>query len=101
MQTFANGHLPADFDDDLLQDLADEINATAQRAGRRGMRINFQFVCDALDGDGRLARAVLKRAGFKPCPELWATGMGNSEPETYTHMPSFSDRLTDILDDYT
>ena len=99
MQTFANGRLPA-FDDDMVQELADEIIAIARRAGGRGMRLDFNFVCDALDDNEDLARAVLKRAGFKPCPEQWATGKGNSEVRSYTYPPFLAERMTDILGYY-
>lgn len=97
MQNFANGRL-SKFDNEMVQELADVIAKTARRAGGRGMRIDFNLICDALDDDEDLARAVLTRAGFKRAPEQWAIGKGNSTVENYTYPVSFADALTDILD---
>ncbi|WP_412073053.1 hypothetical protein [Tritonibacter mobilis] len=99
MQNFANGRLPK-FDNEMVQELADVIAKTARRAGGRGMRIDFNLICDALDDDEDLARAVLTRAGFKRCPEQWAIGKGNSTVGNYTYPVSFADALADILDRY-
>ncbi|MDD9706957.1 hypothetical protein PVW53_06645 [Seohaeicola sp. SP36] len=97
MQTFANGQLPK-FDNDMVQELADAITKLARRAGGRGMRVNFAQICAALDDNEELAAAVLNRAGFKHCPEQWATGKGNSIVSDYTYPAGFSDALTEILD---
>lgn len=97
MQNFANGQLPR-FDNDMVQDLADAITKLARRAGGRGMRLDFAYICAALDDDEDLAEAVLARAGFKRCSEQWATGDGNSIVRNYSYPPSFADDLTEILD---
>lgn len=68
MQNFANGKLPR-FDNDMVQELADAIATLARRAGGRGMRLDFAYICAALDDDEDLAEAVLARAGFKRCSE--------------------------------
>lgn len=99
MQTFANGRLP-DFDDDMVQELADEIAKLARRGKARGMRINFEWLTDYLDGNVHLARAVLRRAGFRRCPVEYAIGGGNSRPEEFTYPEVFGERLEGILDDY-
>jgi hypothetical protein len=97
MQSFALGRLPR-FDNDMVQELADAIANLARRAGGRGMRVDFARICAALDDNEDLTEAVLTRAGFKRCPEQWATGKGNSTVADYTYPPSFADDLTDILD---
>lgn len=102
MQTFANGRLPTRnkdaFDDDLIQELADKLTALARRAGQRGMRIDFEWLSDAL-GE-RLARAVLRRAGFRRLPEQWATGEGDMRVDNYSYPPAFADKLEEIVDYY-
>lgn len=97
MQNFANGQLPR-FNNDMIQELADAIATLARRAGGRGMRVNFAQICAALDDNEDLTEAVLTRAGFKRCPEQWATGKGNSTVGDYTFPEGFADDLTDILD---
>src|SRR6056297_3319577 len=99
MTKFANGRTPAPtFDDDLIQELADKIVALARRAGGRGMRLDFEWLEDAIGG--RLARDVLRRAGFRRLPEQWAVGQGNSVPGEYTYLVVFAEDLEDIVDDY-
>lgn len=88
------------FDDYMVQELADAIAKLARRGGGRGMRIDFEFICDALEGDEELTRAVLQRAGGRRCPEQWAIGKGNSLPAHYTYPEVFAERLTDILGEY-
>lgn len=97
MQTFANGRLP-ELDDDLVQELADKLTALARRGGGRGMRLSFEWLADALGP--RLARAVLKRAGFRRLPEQWATGDGNTRPANYTYPEVFAEELAEIVDYY-
>lgn len=97
MQSFAQGRLPR-FNDNMVQELADAIATLARRAGGRGMRVNFAHICAALDDNEDLTEAVLTRAGFKRCPEQWATGKGNSVVSDYSYPVSFADGLTDILD---
>jgi len=96
MQTFANGH-PA-LDDDLVQELADKLTALARRGKGRGMRLNFEWLADAIGP--RLARSVLRRAGFRRCPEQWAIGAGNSRPGEFTFPDSFAEEMEEIVDDY-
>lgn len=98
MQTFASGRLPA-FDDDMVQELADEIAKLARRGRGRGMRIDFGWLADTLDSPS-LARAVLRRAGFRRCPAEYSIGSGNSRPEEFAYLVSFGERLEDILDEY-
>lgn len=95
---FDNGRLPTEhFDDDLVQELADKISALARRGGGRGMRVSFEWLEDAIGA--RLARTVLRRAGFRRLPEQWATGKGNSVPAEFTFPESFAEDLEDILFD--
>src|SRR6056297_279210 len=96
MQTFANGR-PA-LDDDLVQHLADKLSALALRGGGRGMRLTFEWLSDALGP--HLARAVLRRAGFRRLPEQWAIGDGDSVPGEYTYLVTFAEELEDTVDDY-
>ncbi len=97
MQTFQNGRLPT-FDDDLVQELADKITTLARRGGGRGMRLSFEWLSDALGP--RLARAVLRRAGFRRMPEQWAIGKGDTRPDAYTFPEVFAEEMTDILFDH-
>ena len=97
MQNFSNGR-PSKFDNEMVRKLADVIANTARRAGGRGIRIDFNLICDALDDDEALARVVLHRAGFERCPEQWATGKGNSLVGDHMYPASFANDLTDILD---
>lgn len=98
MQTFHNGRLPA-LDDNLVQELANKLTTLARRGRGRGMRLNFEWLSDALGP--RLARAVLKRAGFQRLPEQWAIGDGDSRPSRFTYPEVFAEELEDIVDDYT
>ena len=102
MQSFANGRLPAGnketFADDMIQELADNLTAFARRAGQRGLRINFYWLSDAL-GE-KLARAVLRRAGFRRLPDQWAIGDGDMRIENYAYPPAVADRLEGIVDWY-
>ncbi|MET4104079.1 hypothetical protein ABIE58_003528 [Roseovarius sp. MBR-78] len=97
MQNFANGRLPT-FDDGLVQELVDKLTTLASRGGGRGMRVSFDWLADALGP--RLARAVLKRAGFRRLPEQWAVGRGTSIPADYTFPEVFAEELEDILYDH-
>jgi len=89
----------ATFDDDLVQALADKLSALARRGRGRGMRVSFEWLSDALGT--QLARAVLKRAGFKPCPEQWAIGAGNSRPGEFTFPEVFAEQMEEVVDDYS
>ncbi|KZY44797.1 hypothetical protein A3731_10350 [Roseovarius sp. HI0049] len=97
MQTFHNGRLPA-IDDDLVQELADKLTTLARRGGGRGMRLNFEWLSDAIGP--RLARAVLRRAGFRRLPETWAIGDGDTRPGRFTYPEVFAEQLEEIVDDY-
>ncbi|SFQ56535.1 hypothetical protein SAMN05421853_11096 [Roseivivax halotolerans] len=96
MQTFANGQ-PA-LDNDMIQELADKLSALARRGGGRGMRVEFGWLADALGP--RIARAALKRAGFRRCPETWAIGDGDTRPGRFTFPESFIEQMEEIVDDY-
>lgn len=96
MQSFANGR-PA-IDDDLIQEVANKVTSLARRGRGRGMRLNFEWLSDALGP--RLARAVLKRAGFRRCPEQWAVGNGDSRPGEFTFPELFAEQMEEIVDDY-
>ena len=96
MQNFANGH-PA-LDDDLVQTLADKLSALARRGKGRGMRVSFEWLSDAIGP--HLACAVLKRAGFRRCPEQWAVGNGDSRPGEFTFPEVFAEQMEDILFDH-
>lgn len=106
MQNFSNGRPRLErnarpvFDEDLIEDLAEELVELAQRSGRRGIRIDYSLVRNALDENDALARAVLRHAGFKPCPAQWCTGRGNADVGNFTYPPNLADRLTNILEDY-
>lgn len=96
MQTFSNGH-PA-LDDDLVQELANKLTTLARRGGGRGMRLNFEWLADAIGP--RLARAVLRRAGFRRLPETWAIGDGDTRLGRFTYPEVFAEQLEEIVDDY-
>ena len=111
MQNFSNGRArsappaenatPADeYDDDLIQELADKIGTLARRAGGGGMRVDFDWLADALD-DNELALHVLRRAGFRQMPDMWAIGRGNSTPSTYGYPPCLARELEEIVDYYS
>ncbi|MCM2561002.1 hypothetical protein M8756_01920 [Lutimaribacter sp. EGI FJ00015] len=89
----------ATFDDDLVQELADKLSDLARRARGRGMRVSFEWLSDTLGT--HLARAVLKRAGFQPCPEQWAIGAGNSRPGEFTFPEVFAEQMEEVVDDYS
>ncbi|WP_417676731.1 hypothetical protein [Pseudodonghicola sp.] len=85
----------------MVRELADLIRNAASRAGGRGMRISFEWLCDVLDGDQRLTRCVLVAAGFQP-PEAteWRTGRGDARLADHVYPELLADRLTESLDYY-
>ena len=111
MQNFHNGRTPAEnavpadvtadeFDDDLIQELANKISTLARRAGGKGMRVDFDWLADALEDDD-LAFHVLRRAGFSKMPETWELGRGNSIPGDFRFLPSLAEELEGIVADYS
>ena len=94
-----NGQLPRH--SEMIDEMAKEIRRIADRAGRGGMRIRFDWLRDALDGDDELTRRVFERAGFAPPKsEEWSTGLGRARLADHGYPVLLADNLTDILDRY-
>ncbi|MDE4063827.1 hypothetical protein, partial [Phaeobacter gallaeciensis] len=79
---------------------AEEQSYTSSRDTIRGLRISLPWLVNVLDGDGKLARHVLRRAGFSPDPATWSTGRGAAELGDFSYPPVLADNLTDVLDDF-
>ncbi|QFT95951.1 hypothetical protein FIU85_01415 [Roseovarius sp. THAF8] len=95
------GALPREtnYDEDMIDDLADRLRAVGARNG--GVRIEFDWLRDALGGDAALTRRVFKSAGFKqPASEEWYVGHGAKRLEIAAYPAKLADDLADILDDY-
>lgn len=92
-----NGRLPRH--SEMIDEMAREIRRIADRAGRGGMRIRFDWLCATLDGDEELTRRVFDRAGFAPPKsEEWSTGQGRARLADHGYPDLLADTLTDILD---
>lgn len=89
------------YDDDMTEALAAPLRKFARRAGASGLRVSLEWLREALHGDERLARKVLKRAGFRP-PEatFFATGDGGKQLHHYTYPDALFDDLVEIHSDY-
>jgi len=84
----------------MISELADQLRSYADRA-RGGVRLSEEWLTNVLDGDGQLARNVLRAAGFTPPPATeWTTGKGMRRMDDVGYLPNLSDRLTDVLDYY-
>lgn len=96
------GALPhqTNYDEDMIEDIADRLRAVGARNG--GVRIEFDWLRDALGGDAALTRRVLKAAGFKPpASEEWYHGRGSVRLEIAAYPAKLADDLAEIVDDYT
>ncbi|KAA8605929.1 hypothetical protein, partial [Salipiger aestuarii] len=89
------------YDDEMIEDLAEPLRKFARRSGGAGLRVSLEWLRDALNGDERLARKVLRRAGFHP-PEatFFSTGEGGKQLHHFTYPEALSGDLTEIHDDY-
>ncbi|MEX5577733.1 hypothetical protein [Pseudophaeobacter sp. A-200-2] len=85
---------------DMIDDLADLLRNEANKSRGRGLRISLPWLVNVLDGDGKLARHVLRRAGFSPDPATWSTGRGAAELGDFSYPPVLANNLTDVLDDF-
>ena len=87
------------YDEDMIDDLADRLRAVGARNG--GVRIEFDWLRDALGGDAELTCRVFKAAGFKrPVSEEWYVGHGAKRLEVAAYPEKLADDFADILDDY-
>jgi hypothetical protein len=87
------------YNDDMVDELADLLETYVSRSGRHGLRLELDWVAEAVDDDLELAAAVLRRAGFEP-PEaaVWTAGRGGKVLGNFCHPPVLADKLTDVLD---
>jgi len=97
MESFKNGRFP-EYNTRMMEEMVSKVTSLTRRAGRRGLRIDFEWLADAI-GE-RLARAVLRRAGFSRLPEQWAIAGGARNVDEYVFPDAFAAKLEDIVDYY-
>ncbi|WP_027237200.1 hypothetical protein [Leisingera caerulea] len=88
------------YESHMIDDLADLLLKEANKSRGRGLRISLPWLVNVLDGDGKLARHVLRRAGFSPDPATYSTGRRAAELGDFSYPPVLADNLTDVLDEY-
>lgn len=88
------------YESHLIDDLADLLMKETNKSRGRGLRISLPWLVNALNGDGKLARHVLRRAGFSPDPMTWSTGQGAAELGDFSYPPVLGDNLTNVLGEY-
>ena len=83
-------------DNDIINDLADLLRDEASKSNGRGLRISLHWLVKVMGGDGRLARNVLRCAGFAPDPITWSVGGGAAELGNFSYPPVLANNLKEI-----
>lgn len=65
-----------------------------------GFTVSFEAFKDLCDGDSRLARRVLLRAGWVPGEDEWVLGKGRLPLEKAIPIHVLEETFADIFDDY-